>query len=316
MRELKDAMQLRTADAPTWLPGLQRAFSRGLLEPLLCDGKTFTVKATSRDSIGAELRDPKTLSANAPDASISERLELYQLQYWMRLFGTLQETFARLAFWLGHFRFNQLALEHLQVSPPTSFDLADLAPQFRVYLRQRLPALCQAESASGNRPSLQLLLQALAFDEAELRAFEAPWFPAWHPTPHELDALPRQRLSVAPSFSLLREDWPMAERPGTTETKVRPTPTQFSTSRYWVYSRTQWSIALCPVEPAFARLLHAVQTQPLEQAAAALSQRLNEAARGTLAQKLPQWIQFALEQSWWLGAQDYPATTRKSDTQV
>ena len=279
---------------PVWLSELQRVFSRALLESLTCDGRQFLVTPSSQADVAWRLRDTEAVGASSITASAKDRLELYQRQYWMRLFGALQESFPRVALHLGHFEFNRLALHELRAHPPKTIDLADLAPEFGAFLRREF----SRPTIPRSGPLPKLLLQALAFDEAELRAFSTPWFPPWQPTPEQLEQLPRQRLTVAPSFSLLREDWPLAERPsGSAVTKEN---TSFETPRYWVYSRAERSIALHPVEPAFARLLHAVQTQSLYDAVAALERRLNAEGRQALSEKLPQWIQLALEQSWWL----------------
>lgn len=118
-----------------------------------------------------------------------ERLEVYNRQYWFRLITCMQEDYTCALHVMGLDHFNHWVIRFLDAHPTPSPYLTDLDRKFPVYLEKKYHA--------RNRAAV---LEAVAYDKAFARAFEAP------------DGVPpvlataltsKQKLGLAPHVSLL-----------------------------------------------------------------------------------------------------------------
>ena len=109
-----------------------------------------------------------------PNAQLTafERLEIYNVQYWLRVLGSLEEDFPGLQALVGRRRFEALARAYLADCPSTSFTLRNLGARLESWLQARPHRL-------GPRPEAALDMVRLewvhieAFDQAAL-ALPAP----------------------------------------------------------------------------------------------------------------------------------------------
>ena len=331
--------------APTWWAELQSEFGRLLRSPLEAHAGGFRSRA-GEHRLHARIHD------DGPGAAA--RLTLYHEQYWMRLFHTLQQAFPRVTWLVGPFTFNRIASAHLQAHPPTGPDLADagaaLFPALKAVLdtfvdvdaRGRAPrgvvvaplaSLAARAAASPETQSIQgllaelavpwsLLLQALTLDEAERRAFLAPALPAWQPTDDDVVALrdSRARVRFAPSFSLVRIDWPIAGPPpdppscnlttnaGGQRASAGPPPAlpaRLRVAEHHVVVARGGGVARTAVDPVFARLLARLRTEPLADAVSHIETHIEThspaAAASHVHASLDRFLTAAAAAGWWVG---------------
>jgi len=302
-------------DPPDWWRDTEQAFGRLLRTPLESGGGRFESRP--------ERFDPSLVAALAGDPSTA--LRLHHEQYWMRLFGVMQECHPRSCRVLGPFRFNRIVARFLQRHPPAAHDLAATARPFGAWLRGALDAVrpsvptdgygvideavdrLAARSGHGADPVLRecrtpwtLLAQALALDEAWSHALRSPIDAPWTPTPQELARLAGARWRHAASFSLVRADWQL-EATADDAPPFDPVRERLPRPRYHVTARTADGVAELTVEAAFARLLSLAQDRPFGAVLEALEQAVGLEGAEPLRASLPAWLQTARERGWWVG---------------
>jgi hypothetical protein len=125
------------------------------------------------------------------------RVGIYNQQYWFRLVTILQEEYPCAIHVLGLAAYNDWAVRFLDSHPPDSPFLSRLDAQWPAYMAR--------EYDGADR---EAVLQALAFDRAFSRAFDAP---DGHPLPGEGASLPPPvpdaaalRLRLSPHATTLR----------------------------------------------------------------------------------------------------------------
>lgn len=148
-----------------------------------------------------------------------DRLGLYNQQYWFRLVGIMQGEYGCALRLMGLDAYNQWAIRYLDAHPPSSPYLSRLDEAWPAFMEERYQG-----------PDRAAVLQAIAFDRAFSRAFDAPdgrplsgaeilgeeapeadtpsgpgGLPV--PDPGRLMALP---LQLAPHVTVLRMDWDFA----------------------------------------------------------------------------------------------------------
>jgi hypothetical protein len=255
------------------------------------------------------------------------RLAIYHEQYWMRLFSVMQDLFPRTARAVGEFAFNRISAEFIAASGVPSRDLADLGvgffASFDPALRRLVPTatsgyrvvdaspaeLLRAGAAierdvvtgilAGVESPWSLLVQALALDEAERRAFRASYEPPWSPDVAARRTLPSLRPTLAGSFSLVRLDYPIASRETTERAVMR---TRLTSPRHVVVVRTLDGFMTRLVDPLHARLLARATTESIEVAARAVERAAGEALAPRFRASLEAYIDAALVGGWWVGA--------------
>ncbi len=305
---------------PGWWRALQESFAAATTAPLSSAGGAFRAERE---------RYPQELVARIRDDGPGSRarLGIYHEQYWMRLFVVMQDLFPRTARAVGEFSFNRIAAEFVAASGVPSRDLADLGvgffASFDAALRRLVPTSTNGYRVVDASPAelmragatlerdvvtdilasvdspWSLLVQALALDEAERRAFRASYEPPWSPDEATRRTLPSLRPKLAGSFSLVRLDYPIASREATDRASMR---TRHTSPRHVVVVRTVDGFMTRLVDPLHARLLARAATEPIEAAARAVERAAGEALTPRFRASLEAYIDAALTGGWWVGA--------------
>jgi Putative DNA-binding domain len=96
-----------------------------------------------------------------------ERLEIYNRQYWFRVFSSFEEDFPGLQAVVGNRRFQKLMRDYLTACPSTSFSLRNLGSRLVAWLQQH-PAYTE--------PRNELALEMAALEWAHIETFDnAEW---------------------------------------------------------------------------------------------------------------------------------------------
>jgi hypothetical protein len=110
---------------------LQRRVAAAIMHPL-----------TGNETMPRRRRDGSSNAADAdalikPNDRLSsfERLEIYNRQYWFRLYSSFEEDFPGLKAILGGKKFDRLMREYLTERPSRSFSLRNLGSQLETWLR-------------------------------------------------------------------------------------------------------------------------------------------------------------------------------------
>lgn len=146
----------------TKLADTQRWFSGLVMRPLTADSR---MRIPGED--GTALDEIDSIIAPNEKLSAFERLEVYNRQYWFRLFEALDSDFPALIKLIGNGHFRRLAEAYLTECPSISYTLRDLG--------SRLPQWLEANSEhAGDFPQAAVDIARLewayveAFDAAEL----------------------------------------------------------------------------------------------------------------------------------------------------
>jgi hypothetical protein len=100
-----------------------------------------------------------------------ERLEVYNRQYWFRLITIMQEEYPCTLHVMGLDAFNLWVIRYLDTHPPASPYLADMDADFPAFLRRRFRDVSREGKSVALRDKV---LEAVAYDKALSRAFDAP----------------------------------------------------------------------------------------------------------------------------------------------
>ena len=271
------------------------------------------------------------------------RLALYHEQAWKRFFVTAQQQYPRVVRVLGAFSFNRIVAAHVGARPSSSFDIAAIVDGLFIALRAALrvhlrdddgdAALSAARDAArdetrdetakllddallrGGGVAGALVWQALHLDEAERRAFRAPYREPNSAPYREPDSAPdskphrsprprtgaaatnefdsADRIVVARSFALVRLTWDVIDGASTAPPSRLPNP------RHVVVARTATGVAIVDVHPAFARLLARAAREPLAAASAHVVDAVPPEVRDHVRALVPGWIDEAFARGWW-----------------
>ena len=131
-----------------------------------------------------------------------QRIEIYNRQYWFRLFDSFYDDFPGLRAVLGRLKFNRLTREYLTEHPSTSYTLRNLGRLLPVFIEKH-PQLVA--------PRFDLALDMARFEWAQVEAFDGPALP-----PVTVDDLlgrnaAKIRLSLQPHISVLHLRYPLDE---------------------------------------------------------------------------------------------------------
>lgn len=299
--------------APPWLSALQRDWSALLRSPLDSSSGTFAERRESYPlALRAAICAPK--ASGTTTASIDDRLALYHLQYWMRLFTTLQGRFPRFSRAIGYWHFNHLAALHLKERPPQHFDIDRVGDGFDARVGRALSLLGRHATKRRDpwvsrlrmsRAPEGLLEEALCIDGQERLTFEAPLESEWKPTSAQLEALAGLRVRVAASVQIVTERWELVRHSslaGGASPPIDGPPRRLPEPRHWVLHRTESGVASVQVPRALAHLLHLASAIPFGQALAELERTTTAADLSLVRAELSSWVRMALEQRWWVGA--------------
>lgn len=327
---------------PKWLVDAQRDFGRLLRTPLLPAQKNFEVATLSNHTSLAQLLGPQPHGHQARPLPLHERLEVYQKQYWMRLFSTLQETHPYTSAVASPWHFNKLASLYYQEHPPKDPDLGRCGLLFLKTLRLHLWKLLHQPSASrSSPPSLQSLVrarpqnttmaalsssgtppapwknalcalpcalsalhQAIELDKALQKTFHARALEPWKPTGDEAQNLKTRPLRWSAHTTVVREHRAMAHL-SHQELAAQDGPLQapvHASPQFWVFSRAQDGPCRVQISPVQALMLTQGRTMSIQ----AVLQRLQRSTKPELHARwqaeVPAWIEKGLKLHWWSGS--------------
>jgi hypothetical protein len=175
---------------------LQRTMARAVMQPL-----TTSEQMRNTAPGGAPMRAYAARFIKPNDRLTSfERLEIYNRQYWFRLFSSMSEDFPGLRSVLGERRFDAMCRAYLVDCPSRSFTLRNLGSQLEFWL----------ESHPGYAgPNQALALDIIRLEWADIEAFDGKIEP-----PLRVEELANQagetlRLRLQPYVRLLSLRYPV-----------------------------------------------------------------------------------------------------------
>ena len=261
---------------PTQLREIQQRMAACIMQPITRDERMRRRRAdgtSSRDEAEAIISPNDRLSS-------FERLEIYNRQYWFRLYTSFQEDFPGLQAVVGTRRFERIMRDYLTDCPSTSFTLRNLGSRLTEWL---------ADHPDHSAPYTQLAIEMAQLEWAHIESFDNP---SWPPlTPDQMAAIgedtvltlqPKVRLveahaAIDDALIALRED------EGDSDSASNNASTGFSTRRsrrmralppehiFLAVHRHNDSVYYRRLDPEDFRLLQAIRH------GAALSQAIDEA---------------------------------------
>src|SRR5260370_15452477 len=124
---------------------LQKRMAAAVMEPLT---RNETTRKTRRDGVGMEREAAPFIKPNASLTSL-ERLEIYNRQYWFRLYSSFEDDFPGLLAVLGRRQFERVMRAYLDARPSTSYTLRDLRSRLHSFLANHeeltVPKSCLAQ---------------------------------------------------------------------------------------------------------------------------------------------------------------------------
>lgn len=152
----------------TALLDLQRRMASAVMEPL----SNGDVMRTSRRDGTNMIQEAAGFIKPSDALSSFERLEIYNRQYWFRLFDSLEEDFPGLKAVLGADKFDAVARAYLAAHPSSSFTLRDLG--------SRLAEFLQEETWLAGEQS-QLAIDVVRLEWAHIEAYDSASYPPLSP---------------------------------------------------------------------------------------------------------------------------------------
>src|SRR5690348_3106629 len=121
----------QAAAQPTNLKEIQRRMAAAVMHPLT---RSETMPRRRRDGASNASEAEAIIRPNDRLTSF-ERLEIYNRQYWFRLYTSFEEDFPGLEAILGRAKFDRLMREYLTDCPSESFTLRNLGSRLEGWLR-------------------------------------------------------------------------------------------------------------------------------------------------------------------------------------
>lgn len=176
---------------------LQKRMAAAVMEPLTAQEST---RKTRRDGVTMEQEAAAFIKPNAVLTSF-ERLEIYNRQYWFRLYSSFEDDFPGLLAVLGRKTFERVMRAYLDACPSTSFSLRDLGSRLYSFLR---------ENVKLTGPKSRLAQEIVRVEWAHIEAYDAATV---SPFPPESFAsiCDETVLELQPSVRLLDLSYPVDE---------------------------------------------------------------------------------------------------------
>jgi len=178
------------------LASLQRTMARAVMQPL-----------TPAERMQNRAPDGKSMRAYAgrfikPNDRLSsfERLEIYNRQYWFRLFSSMNEDFPGLRAVLGDKKFEAMSKAYLVDCPSQSFTLRNLGARLESWLRKH---------PKWAGPKQALAIDIVRLEWADIEAFDGKAEPALRPEDLGAQASETLKLKLQPYISLLDLRYPV-----------------------------------------------------------------------------------------------------------
>jgi hypothetical protein len=167
------------------LEQLQRAFFDMTRVPL-----TPSEKMSAKAPDGRSTRDVAESIIKPNDRlTASERLEIYNRQYWFRLLSSLSDDFPGLRTIVGERQFEKISIAYLRECGSQSFTLRNLGSQLQAWLMNHLEFVAKAERIAVDMVRLEWA-DIEAYDRAHLPPLKAESLsrlgedPVFHLQPH------------------------------------------------------------------------------------------------------------------------------------
>ncbi|MGC1869792.1 MAG: DNA-binding domain-containing protein [Acidobacteriaceae bacterium] len=148
----------------TGLQELQHRMAKAVMQPL-----TAKEQMRRRNSAGQSNAAEADQFIRPNDRLTSfERLEIYNRQYWFRLFTSFEEDFPGLQAVVGRNRFQALMRAYLEAHPSTSFSLRNLGSRLVTWLE---------ENPAWTEPHSEMAIEMARFEWADIEAFDSAIWP-------------------------------------------------------------------------------------------------------------------------------------------
>jgi hypothetical protein len=173
----------------TGLEELQHRMAKAVMQPL-----TAREQMRRRDSAG-QSNDAQAAQFIRPNDRLTsfERLEIYNRQYWFRLFSSFEEDFPGVQAVVGRKQFQVLMRAYLEAHPSTSFSLRNLGSQLVNWLQ---------ENPAWTEPHSELAIEMARLEWAHIEAFDnAMWPPLTVDARAQIGA--ESRLTLQPHIRLI-----------------------------------------------------------------------------------------------------------------
>ena len=278
--------------APVWLQSFQRSFSGTIRTPLRHRGGKFGADR-------GKLSNPPAVGAVSRTG-----LVIYNEQYWLRLYQTMQDLFPLTARLVGFRQFNQLVSAFLEEHPPGGYDLAEMAPPFPGWLRRvRIPA-----TARRGLPAATLVAAA-ATDCLWQDVTMAPAVKPWQINDTDPASLGDKRFLPSPACRLVVDDLGLLDLRRRLE-EWSSLPDDLSLPRppaapvRGLLFRRKRQIAFIPLSEAGAFLMERMAEEPLNQALTGLAGRFPETGVSNLAGVVRETLNNGARAGAWTGMTD------------
>jgi hypothetical protein len=139
---------------------IQRRMAAAVMHPLTRD---YAMPQRRRDGAANSAEAEAIIRPNDRLTSF-ERLEIYNRQYWFRLFSSFEDDFPGLEAILGRAKFDRLMREYLTDCPSESFTLRNLGSRLEVWLRAHPEHI---------EPHMELARDMVQLEWAHIDAFDA-----------------------------------------------------------------------------------------------------------------------------------------------
>jgi len=180
---------------PTGLLEIQRRMAAAVMHPLT---RSETMPRKRRDGTSNKTEADAIIRPNDRLTSF-ERLEIYNRQYWFRLYSSFEDDFPGLQAILGRARFDTLMRAYLTDCPSESFSLRNLGSRLEAWLGEHPQHL-------GQHP--QMALDMVRLEWAHIEAFDSEDRP--HLSAKKLAAIDENStLRLQPHLRVLALSWPV-----------------------------------------------------------------------------------------------------------
>ena len=170
--------------------------ARAVMQPL-----TATERMQQKAPDGRSMRSYAAGFIKPNDRLTSfERLEIYNRQYWFRLFSSMTEDFPGVRSVLGEKRFDAMCKAYLMDCPSRSFTLRNLGAKLEPWLREH-------PKWAGTKQ--QLVLDIARLEWADIEAFDAAAVPALRTEDLGGESGAGLRLQLQPYVQLLSFHYPV-----------------------------------------------------------------------------------------------------------
>jgi hypothetical protein len=177
------------------LEDLQRRMAKAVMQPIT---RNETMLKRNPDGVAMEAEAAAFIKPNDRLTSF-ERLEIYNRQYWFRLFTAFEEDFPGLQAIVGKKRFESLMRAYLEACPSTSFTLRNLGSRLHDWLRANPVTIA---------PNEKLALDMVRLEWVHIESFDAAELPVMPPEQLAMVG-PQTTFKLQPHIKLLELAYPV-----------------------------------------------------------------------------------------------------------